>query len=324
MWFAVVVGFTIYKVLKGVFFDPSKEEIEGEQESRLKISIAKKLEQLYGGEVFLGLRIPDASTGTRLAIDMVLLTKREASVILVKDFKGILDVGTSGCWSLTNFKGQSESIPNLLEVAKHQASILEDYLERRGVQLHSGFMSYKVIFTNPKCRLLPSIASQPEVLPYEKWSHLGEETKSYVWRWAKNVFSGMEHDTSRKLNKQLKFILSTSPSWDRIQLKGNKEFFVVFVGFRGKKEDMDNLNVIKRSKVAKIFNCRSSVFDLLVPVSKVHLFYVLRDHRQDNTYPAEMQELCVRADTELLLQSTDSKKIHHLPIHKLVSISLSL
>eukprot|EP00252_Welwitschia_mirabilis_P018761 TRINITY_DN4189_c0_g1_i2.p1 TRINITY_DN4189_c0_g1~~TRINITY_DN4189_c0_g1_i2.p1 ORF type:complete len:262 (-),score=35.91 TRINITY_DN4189_c0_g1_i2:421-1206(-) len=261
MWFAVVVGFTIYKVLKGVFFDPSKEEIEGEQESRLKISIAKKLEQLYGGEVFLGLRIPDASTGTRLAIDMVLLTKREASVILVKDFKGILDVGTSGCWSLTNFKGQSESIPNLLEVAKHQASILEDYLERRGVQLHSGFMSYKVIFTNPKCR---------------------------------------------------------------IQLKGNKEFFVVFVGFRGKKEDMDNLNVIKRSKVAKIFNCRSSVFDLLVPVSKVHLFYVLRDHRQDNTYPAEMQELCVRADTELLLQSTDSKKIHHLPIHKLVSISLSL
>ena len=34
-----------------------------------------RLEKLYGGKAFVGLRIPDADTGLRQSIDMVLVTK---------------------------------------------------------------------------------------------------------------------------------------------------------------------------------------------------------------------------------------------------------
>lgn len=35
-----------------------------------------RLEKLYGGKAYVGLRIPDADTGTQKNVDIVLVTKR--------------------------------------------------------------------------------------------------------------------------------------------------------------------------------------------------------------------------------------------------------
>lgn len=41
-----------------------------------KLFIECRLEKLYGGKAHVGLRIPDADTGTRKNVDIVLVTKR--------------------------------------------------------------------------------------------------------------------------------------------------------------------------------------------------------------------------------------------------------
>ncbi|KAE8699281.1 hypothetical protein F3Y22_tig00110584pilonHSYRG00544 [Hibiscus syriacus] len=58
-----------------------------------------RLEQLYGGKVYVGLRIPDADTGSRRNIDIVLVTKGEAAVISVKNRAGFVSVNEDGSWT---------------------------------------------------------------------------------------------------------------------------------------------------------------------------------------------------------------------------------
>jgi len=320
MWFAVIFGVLIYKFMKGII---TYGEFGPEWDSGFKLMVAKRLEKIYAGKVFHALRIPDIASGGRQSIDMVLLTKRELSLIAVRNFSGILDVGADGGWTLKNSKGQSEKIPNLVEEIRSQAAILESYLERRGVVLPEGFLSCKVILTNPDCRPLLSVALQPEVLSYDKWMQLNEEAHGGLRSWAKRMFSGMELDTSDKIEKKIHFILNTSPTWDRLELKGKHPMLGEFLGFKGKKEDMDSLKVVKRSKVAKIVNYKPVMFDFLGGGSNVQLFCTSRDYR--DKVPSQPDEIVVNAstDTEVLFQPMDAKKTQQFKIKRLVSMSLS-
>jgi len=320
MWFAVVFGVLIYKFMKGLI---TSREFGADWDSGIKIMVAKRLEKIYDGKAFHALRIPDIASGARQSIDMVLLTKRELSIIAVRNFSGILNVGADGGWTKINSKGQSEKIPNLVEETRSRAAILESYLERRGVVLPAGFLSCKVILTNPDCRPLLSVSLQPEVLFYDRWMQLNEEAHGGFRSWAKRMFSGMELDTSDKIDKKIRFILDTSPTWDRLELKGNHPIFGEFLGFKGKKEDMDALKVVKRSKVAKIVNYKPTMFDLLGGGSTVNLFCTSRDYRHES--PSQSDEIVVnaRTDTEVVFQPIDAKKAQQFKIKKLVSMSLS-
>lgn len=317
MWFAVVFGVLIYKFMKGLI---TSREFGPDWDSGIKLMVAKKLEKIYGGKAFHALRIPDIASGARQSIDMVLLTKRELSIIAVRNFSGILDVGADGGWTLKNSKGQAEKIPNVVEETRNQAAILESYLERRGVVLPAGFLSCKVILTNPNCRPLLSVAFLPEVFFYDRWLQLKEEAHG-VRSWAKRMFSGMELDTSDKIDKKIRFILNTSPTWDRLELKANHPIFGEFLGFKGKKEDMDALKVVKRSKVAKIVNYKPLMFDLLV--SNIQLFCTSRDYRHESSSQPDEIVVDVRTDTEVIFQPMDAKKAQQFKIKKLVCMSLS-
>lgn len=57
-----------------------------------------RLEKLYGGKAYVGLRIPDADTASRQDIDVVLVTKGDVVVISVKNLSGIVTVTSDGSW----------------------------------------------------------------------------------------------------------------------------------------------------------------------------------------------------------------------------------
>ncbi|KAH9299468.1 hypothetical protein KI387_031150, partial [Taxus chinensis] len=61
---------------------------------------------------------------------------------------------------------------------------------------------------------LLSVALQQEVLSYDKWMQLNEESRGGFREWLKRMFSGIERDASDKIDKKICFILSTSPTWD--------------------------------------------------------------------------------------------------------------
>lgn len=59
-----------------------------------------------------------------------------------------------------------------------------------------------------------SIAVQPEVISFDKWSELKPESKGGVSSWIKDAF----HESKTEMqddHQKLNFILGTSPMWDR-------------------------------------------------------------------------------------------------------------
>jgi hypothetical protein len=75
-------------------------------------------------------------------------------------------------------------------------------------------------------RPLLSVSLQPEVLFYDRWMQLNEEAHGGFRSWAKRMFSGMELDTSDKIDKKIRFILDTSPTWDRFWMLPYSSFFL--------------------------------------------------------------------------------------------------
>jgi len=105
MWLEIIVGLVFFKLFRRFFYDDDVLELEGSDYSVLfsvadrslslsplffvffflspifvlghkSSSIFLRLKKLYGANVYVGLRIPDADTASRQSIDMVLLTKQ--------------------------------------------------------------------------------------------------------------------------------------------------------------------------------------------------------------------------------------------------------
>lgn len=65
-------------------FSPSRFNFTvAEFMNRISFSICCRLQKIFGGKVFVGLRIPDADSASPQSIDLVLVTKRYFSFILV-------------------------------------------------------------------------------------------------------------------------------------------------------------------------------------------------------------------------------------------------
>ncbi|KAF3516362.1 hypothetical protein DY000_02063042 [Brassica cretica] len=97
MWAEIICGLVIYKLVRRFFHD---DEISDDDTfgSIALFSVAHRLEKLYGGKAYVGLRIPDADTSSRQDIDLVLLTKGQVVVIGVKNLSGIVTVTSDGSW----------------------------------------------------------------------------------------------------------------------------------------------------------------------------------------------------------------------------------
>ncbi|XP_006485397.1 uncharacterized protein LOC102629030 isoform X1 [Citrus sinensis] len=222
-------GLVIYKIFKWIADDDVVSDAET-SDYTVTASVANRLEELYGGTAYVGLRIPDPETRSLQNIDIVLVKNGEEVVISVKNFSGLVSINNDGSWVC-----MGEAVhPNPVDEVKNQASILESYLEQRGIPAGERCLSCKVILPNTKLR--PISLNLPEVITYDQLTQLKPD------------------------HPKLNFILQTAPMWDRLQLEGNKFVLGEFLEFKGDQEDTSVLSCIERSKVSCLFILMLSMF----------------------------------------------------------------
>ncbi|CAA6673786.1 unnamed protein product [Spirodela intermedia] len=303
MWVEIICGVVIYKLLWRFFLnDSDKFPRLDSGDSRLCFLVADRFEKVYGGKAYVGLRIPDADSGSRQSIDAVLVTEREMIVIAVRNFGGYVEVGKDRTWicrGTDKVKG-STCRSGLCAETVRQTEILKSYLERRGVTLPQEHFRARVVLPNPYCRVSPSIYSVPEVITHDKWSDLKPEGRSGFPLWIKHAFRGGKGDSPDGIYQKLQFILSTAPMWDRLELMGDKVILGEFLEFKGKQEDLQSLQNLKRSKVSQ--------------------FVVQKSLR---TSASERKEITVKESTEVIFQPLQSRKVVRCKLSKIVSLSLS-
>ncbi|KAK4572195.1 hypothetical protein RGQ29_030570 [Quercus rubra] len=323
MWVEIFCGLIIFKLLKWFFYDDDVLDLESSDFNAL-FSVANRLEKLYGGKVYVGLRIPDADSGSRQNIDMVHVNKGEAVVISVKNISGFVSVNSDGSWVCEGgSKHKAERFPDPVAETKKQASILESYLEQRGVALPEGYFSCKVVLPNPKFWgfLVLGGPFPSEVITYDEWVKLKPEPKSMFSGWIKSAFRGGKKEMQESIHQKLNFTLSTAPMWDRLELKGNKYVLGEFLDFKGKQEDINALKNIRRSKVSRLIIQKTSMFGLAH--SKLQVLYSPRDYRSEGASGSEWKEVTVRSSTEVLFQPDNSTEVRKFKLSSVVSLTLS-
>lgn len=326
MWVELICGLVIYRLVRRFFYDDDSDQFSDfvSSDSTALFSVADRLEKLYGGKAYVGLRIPDADTGSPQNIDLVILTKGDAVVISVKNLSGFVSVEGDGSWVCTGSstsKHKTQRLPDPVAEAKRQVAILEAYLEQRGVALPEGFLSCKVVCPSPNFRTIDPSYFPSEVVTHEQWIQLKPEQKSIFSGWIKGAFRSTKKEMQESVQQNLGFILSTAPMWDRLELKGNKYLLGEFVEFKGKQDDTQTLGNIRRSKVSRLVIQRTSMFGLAH--SKLQVLYSPRDYRSEGAASSEWTEVTVRSSTEALFQPQDSAKVRKFKLSSIISMSLS-
>ncbi|KAL6185373.1 hypothetical protein ACLB2K_041507 [Fragaria x ananassa] len=335
-WFEIICGLVIYSLYKLFFSDDDVLDLETSDSTAL-FAVADRLSKLYdGAKVYVGLRIPDADTSSPQPIDLVLLiNKGEAVVIAVKNLSGFISVKPDGSWvSESLSKHKSDHHPDPLAETKRQASILESYLEQRGLDLPQGYLSCKVILSNPKvCRIwnieygyissstIQSSSFPSEIITYDQWVQMKPEPKSMLSGWMEGAFRGGKKEMQESIHQKLDFILSTAPMWDRLELKGNKYVLGEFLEFKGKQEDVQALRHIKRSKISRLVVQKTSMVGFAP--SRLQVLYAHRDYRSEGTSTSDWKEASVRSSTEVVFQLDNSSKVRKFKLSSISSMSLS-
>ncbi|KAJ0243031.1 NERD domain-containing protein [Hirschfeldia incana] len=320
MWVEIICALAIYKLVRLFFSNDEFSDVETSDSTAL-FSVAHKLEKVYGGKAYVGLRIPDADTSSRQDIDLVLVTKGEVVVVGVKNLHGIVTVRSDGSWVCEGGKHHhsTQTYPDPLAEVKKQASVLESYLEQRGVTLLEGNISCKVVIPNPNFRTMHAFPS--EVITYEEWQHLKPVSKNILSGWVKGAFSSTGKDTQDSSHQKLEFILGSAPVWDRVELKNSKIVLGEFLEFKGKEEDTLALRDIKRSKIDRISIQQTSMLGFAP--TRLQVLYSYRDYRSEGSSGSETKEVTVRSSTEVVFQPRDSGKIKKFKLSSILSVSLS-
>ncbi|CAL9089341.1 unnamed protein product [Musa textilis] len=320
MWVVILCGLILFRILRRIFRrDDAFPDIDS-SDSDASFAVAARLEKLYGGKAFVGLRIPDADAGARQHIDVVLVTKRELMVVAVRNFSGFVEIGGNENWVCTSDKKhRPQSHPDpVIEVSK-QVAVIESYLEQRGVPLPKGHVIGQVILPHPNCRPAYSISSQLEVVSFDKWRELKPEPRSGLSNWIKGAVG--KSDTQDGLCEKLHFILSTSPKWDRLELRGDRNILGEFVEFKGNKNDMHALRNVKRSKVGRFIVQKPSMLGL--GRSRLQVLYFPRDYRGEGASSLECKEISVKPSTEVIFQQLNSNKAKKFKLSSIVAVTLS-
>ncbi|XP_020588679.1 uncharacterized protein LOC110030348 isoform X2 [Phalaenopsis equestris] len=322
MWVEILCGIVVYKIFRRFLLGEVEVPDFDAGSSNLYFAVASRLEKIYGGKAYVGLRIPDPETSSRQHIDVVLVTKREVMVVAVRNFSGFVLVGDGGDWVCTkDKKHKPETFPDpVLETAR-QVEVLQSYLELRGVSLPKGCLSAKVILPNPECRPAYSIAFQPEVVSFDKWVGLKSDVKPGIFSWIKDVFPGSKCEAQDDCFQKLHFILNTAPKWDRLEFIGDKSLLGEFIEFIGKPEDLQALRHVNRSEVGQFIVQKPSLFGL--GRSRLNIIYSPRDFRGDAASPLEWNDIAVKPYTEILFQPLNSKKPRKFKLSNIASVSLS-
>ncbi|XP_052725310.1 uncharacterized protein LOC108320831 isoform X2 [Vigna angularis] len=123
------------------------------------------------------------------------------------------------------------------------------------------------------------------------------------------------------VNQNLDFVLSSAPIWDRVELKGNKYVLGDFLEFKGKREDVEALRHIRRSKVSRVVIQKTSMFGLAP--SRLQVLCRLRDYRGEGASESEWKEETVRSSTEIIFQPENGSKVRKFKLSSVSSMLLS-
>ncbi|MFS7961575.1 hypothetical protein Hanom_Chr08g00716701 [Helianthus anomalus] len=325
MWMEIIFGLVIYRLVRRFFYDDNDKPVDFSfKGSNALFAVADRLQTLYGGKTYVGLRIPDPDTASRQSIDIVHVTKGGAVVVSVVNASGTVSIEGDGTWVCNDgSKHKTERLQDPIVEVKRQVAVLESYLEQRGVTLPDGFLSCKIVCPNPNFRTIHPDYFPPEVVTYEQWALLKPEKKS-ISGWIKGALplrGSDKNDMQESLQQKLGFILNTAPMWDRLELNNNKHLLGEFVEFKGKNDDITSLRNIKRSKVSRVMIQKTSMFGLAH--SKLQVLYAPRDYRSEGFSGSEWNEETVRSSTEVVFQLQETAKVEKIKLSSIISMSLS-
>lgn len=323
MFAELICGLVVYRILRRLLFgDEAQFDLDSSRFDAL-FGVGKRLEKLYvGSKVYVGLQIPDPDSGSRKNIDLVLVTKQEAIVISVKNVSGYVSIDKDNNWVCTDRKNRkTECLPNPVAETKQLVSILEGYLEQRGVALPEGYLSYKIICPDPNfCQSDPF---PPEVITYGQWTQIKPQQRSSYSAWIKGALLCGNKKMQESFSEKLNSVLCTAPTWDRLELKGNKCILGEFLEFKGKQDDLQALRKVKRSKVSRLTVQKTSVFAFAN--SEVQVLFASRDYRVEGpSWSSQWQEVAVRSSTEVVFQPQNSTRLYKYKLSSIASISLSV
>ncbi|KAJ7524721.1 hypothetical protein O6H91_17G018200 [Diphasiastrum complanatum] len=315
-----------------------EEELEGDRAGRIgELRVADIFQGIPGVRVFDSLRIPDTENKGRREIDLVLLTNRKIYVVEVKNWSGIIKLEPDGGWCQIRKNGTIQKHPNIVEETRYRAALLEAYLSRRGADLPPMCIDYKVFLVNSECRPEQAILMQPEVLTGVQWKYLlDQDLDRGYFTWLGPLYS-----TSKKgflkasVYKQLQFILSTTPTWDRMWLEGGRIMVGDFLQFKGRAEDMEALKFVKRPTVSNLamVHFRSllpNLLGLLVGIwPEVKITISVRDFREKVGFLGKRQreetvQIKVNPDLEIVFRIVGTSKAQKFKINNVVGLSLSV
>ncbi|GER46789.1 hypothetical protein STAS_23845 [Striga asiatica] len=344
MWAELVCGVVLYRLVKRFFWqDDAVSNLDSAHFNSL-FAVAQRFEKLYHGcKVYVGLQIPDPDSASRKNIDLVLVTnhkkengksqlldlvylekEKKAVVISVQNnILGFVSIDKENQWLCTDITTQkTEIFPDPVGETKQLVSILEEYLEQRGVVLPEGYMSFKVICPSPSFPAHNLDAFPHEVITYEQWKKLKPEQRSLYSNWIKGSFFTGKKKVQESFCDNLNSVLSTAPIWDRLELKDNKYILGEFIEFKGKSDDLNSLRKIKRSKVSHLAVHTTSMFGFAS--STVIVRFTPRDYRaQGPSWSSHWQEITVSSSSEVLFQPQNSKKPFKYKLSSVVSVVLS-
>ncbi|XP_076926035.1 uncharacterized protein LOC143589065 [Bidens hawaiensis] len=287
-------------------------------------TVADRLQTLYRGKAYVGLRIPDPDTASPQHIDLVHVTKRKVVVVYVVNASGTVSVKGDGTWVFEDgSKHKTERLHDPVVEAKRQVAVLESYLEQRGVTLPEGYLSYKIICPNPNFRTSHPYYFPPEVVTYKQWALL-KRVKRSLLGWIKGslpLCNCEKNKIKKSIQQKLGFILNTAPMWDRLELNNEKHLLGEFLEFKGKNEDVTLLRDIKRSKVSRMMIQKTSMLGLAH--SKLRVLYAPRDYRSEGFSGLDLNEVTVRSSTEVVCQLKETGKVEKIKLSLIISVSLS-
>ncbi|RWW63745.1 hypothetical protein BHE74_00029062 [Ensete ventricosum] len=185
--------------------------------------------------------------------------------------------------------------------------------------LPKGHVIGRVILPDSNCRPVDSIYSHPEVISSYECKELKPESRGGFSNWIKRAVG--KSDMQDGFYQKLHFILSTSPMWDRLELKSNRNILGEFRKFKGYQHDMQALKNVKRSKVGRFIVQKPTILGL--GSSRLKLLCIPRDYHSEDGLSDECKEIAVEPSTEVLFQPLNSNKVKKLKLWSIVRATLS-
>jgi hypothetical protein len=189
-----------------------------------------------GACCFLGKRVPSRKHRRRFEVDLIVLTKRLLYFLEVKNWSGEL-IEDGANWVQIRRSGDRVYHPNLTEDNSEKRTVVAEYLRTVGIELGSTFFSQKTIFMNPRLRLAPGIAENPDVVPRHRLNDYlaTQRGTSYAERFVHSVVElCLASETSQSVLKRVFKVmpgaqfaaaqqaLSSLETWDKLVLWGGK------------------------------------------------------------------------------------------------------